>query len=295
MKPSALKLPAFKLPSLKPTQEWQHLLLENPLTLVAIGLFVFILLVTLFGPFMVPYDPLQSDTENALLPPSAEHWFGTDQLGRDIFSRVIVGARLDMAIAVSAVLLAAGVGTALGLYAGFYGGNLERWIGRGTDIIMAFPLFVLAMAIVAALGNTVANVVYASAIINLPFYIRLIRSETAVVKNAGFVEAGRLCGNANPRLIWGQVFPNVLPPLVVQMSLNMGWAMLNAASLSFIGLGIRPPTPEWGIMVADGAQYIVSGQWWVAVFPGLALTLVVLCFNLLGDSLRDIIDPRRRT
>jgi peptide/nickel transport system permease protein len=279
----------------KPTQEWQHLLLENPLTLLAIGLFILILFTALFGPLLVPFDPLESNTANALQPPSAEYWFGTDQLGRDIFSRVIVGTRLDLAIALAAVLLAAGLGTTLGLYAGFYGGHLERWIGRGTDIIMAFPLFVLAMAIVAALGNTVANVVYASAIINLPFYIRLIRSESAVVKSAGFIEAARLCGNANPRLIWAQVFPNVLPPLVVQMSLNMGWAMLNAASLSFIGLGIRPPTPEWGIMVADGAQYIVSGQWWVAVFPGLALTLVVLCFNLLGDSLRDIIDPRRRT
>lgn len=287
-------LPRFRF-RFKATQEWQHLLLENPLTLFAIGLFVLIMLVTIFGPMLVPYDPLQSDTANALQAPSAQHWFGTDQLGRDIFSRVIVGARLDMGIAFAAVLLAAGLGTALGLYAGFYGGATERWIGRGTDIIMAFPLFVLAMAIVAALGNTVANVVYASAIINLPFYIRLIRSESAVLRNAGFVEAARLCGNTNPRLIWVQVFPNVLPPLVVQMSLNMGWAMLNAASLSFIGLGIRPPTPEWGIMVADGAQYIVSGQWWLAVFPGLALTLVVLCFNLLGDSLRDIIDPRRRT
>jgi peptide/nickel transport system permease protein len=278
-----------------PVAEWRHVLLENPLTLLAVGLFLLIVLCAIVGPWVVPYDPLATDTDNALQAPSPRHWFGTDQLGRDIFSRVIVATRLDLGIALSAVLIATTLGTILGLYAGFFGGRLDRWIGRGTEVIMAFPLFVLAMAIVAALGNTVENVIYASAIINLPFYVRLVRSETAVLKDSGFLEAARLCGNTSQRLIWQFIFPNVLPPLVVQMSLNMGWAMLNAASLSFIGLGIRPPTPEWGIMVADGAQYIISGQWWVAVFPGLALTLVVLAFNLLGDSLRDVIDPRRRT
>jgi peptide/nickel transport system permease protein len=160
---------------------------------------------------------------------------------------------------------------------------------------MAFPLFVLAMGIVAALGNTVENIVYATAIINLPFYARVARAETNIRRNAGFVEAARLSGNSHTRLLATQIFPNVLPPMMVQVSLNMGWAILNAAGLSFIGLGVRPPTPEWGIMVAEGANYIVSGEWWVALFPGAVLMMAVFCFNLLGDGLRDLVDPQRRT
>ncbi|MBC6907378.1 ABC transporter permease [Saccharophagus sp. K07] len=280
---------------MKQFEEWRYLLLQNPLTLIALIVFIGVVICALFAPWLVPYDPFASDTVNALQPPSANNWFGTDQLGRDIFSRVIMGARMDLGIAVGAVALAAAIGTFLGACAGFYGGHFDQAVGRGVDIIMAFPLFVLAMAIVAGLGNNVINVVYASAIINMPFYVRVVRSEILILKNAGFVEAARLCGNSNKRILWFQLLPNVSAPLVVQMSLNMGWSMLNAASLSFVGLGIRPPTPEWGIMVAEGAHYIISGQWWVALFPGLALTLVVLCFNLLGDGLRDIIDPRRRT
>lgn len=275
-------------------QQWRYLVAGNPVTVAAALVFVALLLCALFGPALTPYDPLASNTDRALQAPSADHWFGTDQLGRDIFSRVIVGARMDLGIALAAVCLACAVGTLLGANAGFFGGRVDRVIGRFNDIVMAFPLFVLAMSIVAALGNSVANVVYASAIINMPFYLRVVRSEVLIRRGAGFVEAAQLCGNGNGRILWFQIMPNVLPPLVVQMSLNMGWSMLNAASLSFIGLGIRPPTPEWGIMVADGAQYIIAGQWWVAIFPGLALTIAVLCFNLLGDGLRDLIDPRQR-
>ncbi|MES2823600.1 MAG: ABC transporter permease [Pseudomonadota bacterium] len=280
---------------MKRSLEWRYLLLQNPLTLAALVVFILVVLCAIFAPWLTPYDPFASDTANSLQAPSAAHWFGTDQLGRDMFSRVLMGTRMDLGIAIAAVFLAAAIGTFLGACAGFYGGYVDTAVGRGVDIIMAFPLFVLAMAIVAALGNSVANVVYASAIINMPFYVRVVRSEILVLKGAGFVEAARLCGNSNSRILWSQLLPNVSAPLVVQMSLNMGWSMLNAASLSFVGLGIRPPSPEWGIMVAEGAQYIISGQWWVALFPGLALTLVVLCFNLLGDGLRDIIDPRRRT
>jgi peptide/nickel transport system permease protein len=160
---------------------------------------------------------------------------------------------------------------------------------------MAFPLFVLAMGIVAAMGNTVANIILATAIINLPFYVRLARAETNVRRGAGFVEAARLCGNTDARILAVHLFPNILPPSMVQVSLNMGWAILNAAGLSFIGLGVRPPTPEWGILVAEGATYIISGEWWVSFFPGAMLMLAVFAFNLLGDALRDIVDPRRRT
>jgi peptide/nickel transport system permease protein len=160
---------------------------------------------------------------------------------------------------------------------------------------MAFPLFVLAMGVVAALGNSIENIIYATAIINLPFYARVARAETSIRRNAGYVQAARLAGCGDVRILSTHIFPNILPPMMVQISLNMGWAILNAAGLSFIGLGVRPPDAEWGIMVAEGATYIVSGEWWMALFPGAALMLAVFCFNLLGDGLRDLVDPARRT
>ena len=273
----------------------KYVLGENPVTLFAFVLFTVFVLFALIGPWIAPYDPLMTNTARAMQPPSIAHWFGTDALGRDILSRVIVATRLDFGIAIAAVALSFVIGMALGLAAGFFGGWWDRIISRLADTIMAFPLFVLAMGIVAALGNSVANIVYATAIINLPFYIRVARAEANIRRNAGFVEAARLTGNSDWRILSHHIFPNILPPAMVQVSLNMGWAILNAAGLSFIGLGVRPPIPEWGIMVAEGATYIVSGEWWVAFFPGMVLMLAVFCFNLLGDGLRDMIDPRRRT
>ncbi|MEN3292555.1 MAG: peptide/nickel transport system permease protein [Burkholderiales bacterium] len=268
---------------------------ENPLSLLAAGLFLLFVLLALFGPLLAPFDPLATNVGEPMSPPSAAHWFGTDALGRDILSRVMVAARLDLGIAISAVSLSCVIGGFLGSSAGYFGGWLERVVGRASDTIMAFPLFVLAMGIVAALGNSVANIVLATAIINLPLYIRVARVESSVLKNAGFVEAARLAGNGEFRLLFHHIIPNILPSMTVQVSLNLGWAILNAAGLSFIGLGVRPPEAEWGIMVAEGAQYIVSGEWWVALFPGAVLMLAVFCFNLMGDSLRDLVDPRRRT
>lgn len=273
----------------------RHVVTESPVTLGAFALFLLLLLLAVAGPALVPYDPLKSDTPNKLQPPSWRHWFGTDQLGRDVLSRVIVATRLDLLIAFSAVTLSFVVGSVAGAAAGMWGGWTERLVSRVTDTIMAFPLFVLAMGIVAALGNTVSNVVLATAVINLPFYARMARAEANVRREAGFVEAARLAGNGDLRVLAAHVYPNCLPPMMVQASLNLGWAMLNAAGLAFIGLGVRPPTPEWGILVAEGASFILSGEWWIALFPGLALMVAVFCFNLLGDGLRDIIDPRRRT
>lgn len=268
---------------------------ENAVTAAAFALFSFFVVLALFGGWIAPYDPLASNTQAALQPPSLAHWFGTDSLGRDILSRIIVATRLDFGIAVTAVAASFVVGSTLGALAGFYGGWADRVIGRVGDTIMAFPLFVLAMGIVAALGNTVANIVLATAIINLPFYIRVTRAEVNVRRGAGYVEAARLAGNSGLQALARHVFPNILPPLMVQISLNMGWAILNAAGLSFIGLGVRPPQAEWGIMVAEGATYIISGEWWVALFPGAVLMLAVFTFNLLGDGLRDLLDPRMRT
>jgi peptide/nickel transport system permease protein len=272
-----------------------YVLGENPVTGFAFALFFLFVLCGVLAPSLAPYDPLASDTALALTGPSAAHWFGTDQLGRDIFSRVVAATRLDLGIAATSVVLAFCIGTLLGLAAGYCGGWIDRIVGRVVDTIMAFPLFVLAMGIVAALGNSVANIVYATAIINLPIYARLARAEANVRRDAGFVEAARLCGNSEARIVLAQLLPNIMPLMVVQVSLTLGYAILNAAGLSFIGLGVRPPTAEWGIMVAEGASFIVSGEWWVALFPGLVLMAAVFCFNLMGDGLRDIVDPLRRT
>ncbi len=273
----------------------RYVLGENPVTLFAALLFAAYALMAILGPVIAPYDPLASDTARALHAPDWRHWFGTDQLGRDILSRVIVAARVDLGIALASVALVFAAGGLAGLAAGFFGGWVDAVIGRVADTIMAFPLFILAMGIVAALGNTIPNIVLATAIINFPLYARVARAETLTRREAGFVDAARLSGHRDGALLLTQVLPNIMPIMVVQMSLTMGYAILNAAGLSFIGLGVRPPTAEWGIMVAEGASFIVSGEWWIALFPGATLMLAVFCFNLLGDGLRDIVDPRRRT
>lgn len=270
-----------------------YVLRQNPVTLIAFSLLAGLIFCAVFGPMLAPYDPLAS-SDAILQPPTGAHWFGTDHLGRDVFSRVIVATRLDMTISIGAVALSFVAGSILGCVAGYWGGWFDTVISRGLDMIMAFPLFVLAMGIVAALGNTVENVIYATAVINTPFYARVVRAEVNIRRDAGFVQAAKLAGNSDLRVVAMHIFPNALPPMMVQVSLNMGWAVLNAAGLSFIGLGVRPPTPEWGIMVAEGANYIISGEWWLALFPGLWLMLAVFTFNFLGDGLRDIVDPRQR-
>jgi peptide/nickel transport system permease protein len=295
MTETALSTPAPKAPSNSMLRHARYVVSENPVTGFAFGLFLLIALAALLGPTIVPYDPLASDTAAALKAPSLKHWFGTDQLGRDIFSRVVVATRLDFIIALTSVALVFALGGLAGIASGFFGGWTDRIVGRISDTIMAFPLFVLAMGIVAALGNTVTNIVIATAIINFPLYVRVARAEANVRREAGFVQAARLSGNGEFRILLMHILPNIMPIMMVQVSLTMGYAILNAAGLSFIGLGVRPPTPEWGIMVAEGAGNIISGEWWIALFPGAALMLAVFCFNLLGDGLRDLVDPQRRT
>ena len=293
-------IPAAAAPAPKPHSNSlfshaRYVVAENPITGLSFGLFLLIALAALIGPYIVPYDPLASETTATLAAPSLAHWFGTDQLGRDIFSRVVVATRLDFAIALFSVILVFAMGGFAGIAAGFFGGWTDRIVGRISDTIMAFPLFVLAMGIVAALGNTVTNIVIATAIINFPLYVRVARAEANVRREAGFVQAARLAGNGDFRILLMHILPNIMPIMMVQISLTMGYAILNAAGLSFIGLGVRPPTPEWGIMVAEGAANIISGEWWIALFPGAALMIAVFCFNLLGDGLRDLVDPQRRT
>jgi peptide/nickel transport system permease protein len=259
-----------------------YLLRANPVTLAALAGFLIIITAALFGSWLAPYDPLASLPNSALQAPNSRHWFGTDHLGRDVFSRVLTATRLDLLISVSAVAISFALGSILGSIAGFMGGWVDRILGRVLDTLMAFPLFV-------------ENVILATAVINLPFYARVARAEVSVRKDRSWVQAAQLSGNASAKILFARIYPNILPPMMVQISLNMGWAILNAAGLSFIGLGVQPPAAEWGIMVAEGATYIVSGEWWLVFFPGLALMLSVFTFNLLGDGLRDMADPLRRT
>lgn len=243
-------------------------------------------LVLLLAPALTQ-DPLATDAFDMLAPPSRAHWFGTDQLGRDIFARVVAAARLDLAIAAAAVLAAAVLGTLIGAAAGQRGGWPDAVTGRLAEGLMAFPLFILALVFVAVLGNSVKSVVIATALVNLPFYLRLARAEARVLARAGFVEAARAGGAGPARILRRHLIPNLLPLVVVQGSVNLGWAVMNVAGLSFLGLGVRPPQPEWGVMVAEGARYLATGEWWVAAFPGAALAGTILAFNLCGDALRD--------
>lgn len=267
---------------------------RNPITGVALLGLTLLVLVAVLSPWIQPFDPLASNVDIALQPPSATHWAGTDQLGRDVLSRLIAATRLDLAIAISAVAVSFAVGVVIGSISGYMGGRVDRYIGRSVDVLMAFPLFVLAMALVAVLGNSVQNIVIATAFINLPFYIRFARAEVNARRSAGWVEAARACGDSHITIVLFSLIPNILPAMAVQISLNLGWAILNAAGLSFLGLGVTAPTAEWGIMVADGARFITAGHWWLVAFPGAALMFAVLCFNLLGDGFRDILDPRMR-
>lgn len=273
----------------------RFILRRNLVTAIAGVLIVVLMVVAIIGPYVVPHNPLQTNLRDVLRPPSATYWFGTDHLGRDIFSRVITAARLDFAIAIIAVALSAAAGTAVGAFSGYLGGWVDKLLSRLVDVMMAFPLFVAAMALVAVLGNSVQSIVLATAIINLPFYFRLMRAEITQRREAGYVEAAIINGNGLGRILFTFLIPNALPPVIVQISLNLGWAILNTAGLAFIGLGVAPPTPEWGIMIQEGAAMMISGQWWVVVFPGAALALSVFCFSLLGDGIRDIMDPRRRS
>ncbi|MCA0042627.1 ABC transporter permease [Celeribacter litoreus] len=265
--------------------------LSKRLPLVFLALLVF---AGVFGPLLAPYDPTATNSSEALSPPSLAHWFGTDQLGRDVFSRTLAATRTDLLVGAVAVSISLVLGTMIGALAGWRGGRMDVVLGRFVDSIMAFPLFVLAVGIAAGLGNSLTSVIVATAIVNLPFYARAVRFEVARRRNAGWVEAALLARIPPVKIVTFHILPNLVALLATQSSLNMGWAILNAAGLSFIGLGIRPPEAEWGIMVADGASYIFSGEWWVFTFPGLALMSAVLIFTRAGDALRQLLDPRSK-
>lgn len=267
---------------------------RNALSFVALVVIVLITLLALVAPWVAPYDPDATDARAVLHGPSWRHWLGTDIFGRDQLSRIVWAGRVDLLVALSATAIALTAGAVLGALAGYRGGVVDQLVMRLVDTIMAFPAFILAMGITAAAGNSTANVVVAIAITHVPIYTRLIRGEMLRVREMEYAEAARTVGNRQRRIIFYHLLPNCFPPVIVQATLAMGFAILTVAALSFIGLGIQPPQSEWGAMTAEGASYIVSGEWWIFLFPGLAIMATVLAFNLVGDTLRDLLDPRMR-
>jgi len=272
---------------------WRRLA-RNKLSFAALCAILAVTLASLLAPWLAPYDPDAPDAEATLASVSLRHPLGTDVYGRDQLSRVIHAGRVDLLVALTATAIALTLGSALGAAAGYRGGWVDQLVMRGVDAVMAFPAFILAMAITAALGNSTANVVAAIAITHVPIYTRLIRGEMLRVRETEYAEAARTVGNRPRQIVLYHLLPNCVPPLVVQATLAMGFAILTVAALSFIGLGIQPPQSEWGQMTAEGAGYVVSGEWWLVLFPGFAIMLTVLAFNLVGDTLRDLLDPRMR-
>jgi peptide/nickel transport system permease protein len=267
---------------------------RNALSFGALVVIALITLLALVAPWVAPYDPDATDAEAVVQGPSGRHWLGTDIFGRDQLSRIIWAGRVDLLVALSATAVALTAGAVLGALAGYRGGLVDQLVMRLVDTIMAFPAFILAIGITAAAGNSMTNVVVAIATTHVPIYTRLIRGEMLRVREMEYAEAARTVGNRQRRIIFYHLLPNCLPPVIVQATLAMGFAILTVAALSFIGLGIQPPQSEWGAMTAEGASYIVSGEWWIFLFPGLAIMVTVLAFNLVGDTLRDLLDPRLR-
>lgn len=268
-------------------------LLQSPLTvagLVIVALFVF---AALAAPLLAPYDPNKQDLGHRLRPPSVEHIFGTDPLGRDVFSRILWGARISLTVGLVVVITASLFGTLIGLVAGYVGGWVDDALMRMTDIFFAFPALILAMAIAGALGPSIENAMIAIAAVTWPVYARLVRGQVLSLRKREFVEAAISTGASGARIIRKHLLPNSLSPLLVQASFDLGGAILIAAGLSFIGFGAQPPLAEWGVMISDGRKY-VSTHPWLPLFPGLAILLTVAAFNLIGDGLRDALDPRLR-
>ncbi len=269
------------------------LLLRSPLATAGLVLLLGFALSAVLAHVLAPYDPLNQQLIMRLKPPSPEHLLGTDQLGRDIFSRMLFGARISLTIGLVVVISAGLFGTLVGLVAGYGSGLADEVLMRLTDIFFAFPPLILAMAIAGALGPSLNNAMIAIAVVTWPVYARLVRGQVLSLREREFIIAARSVGVSTPRILWRHLLPNTLAPILVQASFDMGGAILSAAGLSFIGFGAQPPTPEWGVMISEGRKFI-STQPWLSLFPGLAILLTVAAFNLIGDGVRDILDPRLR-
>ncbi|MFF5996676.1 ABC transporter permease [Lysinibacillus sp. KU-BSD001] len=261
--------------------------------LFGMGIVLFFILLAIIGPYIAPQGINEQNLAERLVPPSSEYWFGTDDLGRDIFSRILHGTRISLTVGFTAVILSAVTGSFLGIIAGYYGRWLDTMISRLFDIMLAFPSILLAIAIVSILGPSLQNALIAIAIINVPNFGRLIRSRVLTVKEEEYIHAARAIGMKNARILWRHILPNSMTPIIVQGTLAVATAIIEAAALGFLGLGAEAPTPEWGKMLADARIFLLNAPW-AMIFPGLAIMLTVIGFNLMGDGLRDALDPKMK-
>jgi len=280
-------------PLIEDLKHTMYLWRKNKLAMVGTVIILGFIIVAIFAPVLAPYDPYQQNLHNRLAPPSREHLLGTDQFGRDVLSRIIWGTRIELKIIFLVTVISTAIGTIIGLISGYFGGAVDEILMRITDMFLAFPSLVLAMAFAAALGPSLTNAIIAISVITWTVYARLVRAETMKIKSTLYIEAIRALGAGTFRILFLHILPMTISPILVQMTLRMGTIILTAAGLGFLGLGAQPPTPEWGAMVSDGRLYMMNA-WWISTFSGLAIALVVLGFNLLGDGIRDILDPRLR-
>jgi peptide/nickel transport system permease protein len=270
-----------------------YVIRKSPLA-VAGGIVVFIFIfIAIFGQYLAPYDPIETDIENQFLPPSPEHLCGTDKVGRDVFSRLLCGARYSMKVGIVVLTISTPIGVILGGVAGLLGGWFDELIMRITDVFLAFPYLLLAMAVSAALGPSLDNAMLAISIVWWPPYTRLIRGQALSVRESAYIDAAKSMGEGRLAIIWRHLLPNCLSPVLITLTLDMGAVILATAALSFLGFGAQPPAPEWGRMISDGRLYLFRA-WWISTFSGLAIALTVLGFNLLGDGIRDALDPKLR-
>lgn len=276
-----------------PARDVWRRLRRSPSALIGGVVLIVVILSALLAPVVSPYEPIKTNQRASLKPPSLEHPMGTDRFGRDVLSRVLWGGRLSLPVGVVSVVIAAVIGVAFGLIAGFYGGWIDSIIMRLVDLLLAFPGILLALAIVSILGDSLFNLMIAIGIASIPDYVRITRSTVLSVREREYVLAARTLGIRNSAIVLRHILPNVLAPLIVLATLGMAGALITGSALSFLGLGIKPPTPEWGNMLAEGRSFL-QRAWWVAFFPGLAIMVTVFAINLLGDGLRDALDPRMK-
>lgn len=266
---------------------------RSPLTMVGLAIILVVFFVMAAAPWIAPYNPDRLDLLHRLAAPSLSHFFGTDEVGRDIFSRILWGARTSVTVGLAIVGISMGFGTVIGAFSGLVGGRIDMLIMRLMDVVLSFPSFVMAMALAAALGPDLINAMLAIAVVRIPFYVRLARGQALGLRSKPYVKAAVSFGAPQLQIVRRHILPNSMAPIIVQGTLDIGVAILTAAALSFIGLGAQQPTAEWGAMVATGRDYLLD-QWWYPTFPGLAILVTAVGFNLLGDGMRDIFDPKLR-
>lgn len=266
---------------------------SSPLTMVGLVMITIVLLLLLLAPWIATHDPNAINLKMRLLAPSAAHWFGTDEVGRDLFSRVIYGGQLSVSVGFFVVAIAGVIGTMVGCISGIMGGKVDTLLMRIMDIVLSVPSLVIVMALAAALGPSLMNAMFAMALVRIPFYVRLARGQALTIREMPYVKAAKIFGASNWQVLRWHVARNAMPPLIVQATLDLGGAILMASALSFIGLGAQQPTAEWGAMVSTGRNYILD-QWWYSAFPGFAILFTATGFNLLGDGVRDLLDPKQK-